>query len=546
MICDGWEGNTIDGKFPLLEYLSGWADRCVFLTVRQGTQKANIKLIPASGADADAHLAYWDTAKGLSHPYLLQLMESGRCNVLETDVVYLVTEPVHQFLSEILSHKMLEAWDVKPILEPVVDALMFLHEKGLGHGSLRPSNIVQVGAKWKLTSEKMASGEIVGRKPDVYDAPEVAAGELTPAADVWSLGMIVVEAFTQRTLPFGDEGQGDPAVPDSIPEPFRGIARGCLRREASKRIPVAEVKALLAGATAAPSGTQSDAGRTANKALLVPAAAEPVPVSSHKEEAAPEPADSFEEAEPVEFAPRSRMFTNLEDESESTGRKGSVGLAIVVLLVVIAILGVHGYRSGWFGPSQAQNAPAQSQSAPPAQAAQNEAGPGQTTPANGSQAAPANQPQSGSAGSGSAASSQPSSTPPQKKPQQAQTEQPDVSKPSEKAAKSAERPSTSQTANRQGEVLKRVMPNVEPGASAIMPRAVEVEIRVSVDENGSVSNVEYATRGPGNYFARKAHQAAEAWKFTAPEVDGQPAPSEWMLLFRFERHNIDVTATEIH
>ena len=48
-ICEGWEGRTIDGKFPLLEWLGGWAEQCVFLTVRQGMQTANIKLIVASG-----------------------------------------------------------------------------------------------------------------------------------------------------------------------------------------------------------------------------------------------------------------------------------------------------------------------------------------------------------------------------------------------------------------------------------------------------------------------------------------------------------------
>ena len=54
-ICEGWEGRTIDGKFPLLEWLGGWAEQCVFLTVRQGMQTANIKLIVASGKEAEGY-----------------------------------------------------------------------------------------------------------------------------------------------------------------------------------------------------------------------------------------------------------------------------------------------------------------------------------------------------------------------------------------------------------------------------------------------------------------------------------------------------------
>jgi hypothetical protein len=92
MICEGWEGLTVDGKFPLLEWLGGWADRCVFLTVRQSTHTANIKLIQASGADADACVAKWEAAKELSHPCLVGTMETGRYRLNDTDVAYVVTE----------------------------------------------------------------------------------------------------------------------------------------------------------------------------------------------------------------------------------------------------------------------------------------------------------------------------------------------------------------------------------------------------------------------------------------------------------------------
>ena len=78
MICEGWEGLTVDGKFPLLEWLGGWADRCVFLTVRQAPHTANIKLIQASGEDAAACVARWEAAKALPHPCLVEMMETGR------------------------------------------------------------------------------------------------------------------------------------------------------------------------------------------------------------------------------------------------------------------------------------------------------------------------------------------------------------------------------------------------------------------------------------------------------------------------------------
>src|ERR1039458_4336529 len=87
-----WEGQLVDGRFALLEWLGGTDDRGVFLTVLQGIQKATIKLIPAEGEDADSYIAQWETAKKLSHPYLIPVLETGRCTNAGTDLVYVVTE----------------------------------------------------------------------------------------------------------------------------------------------------------------------------------------------------------------------------------------------------------------------------------------------------------------------------------------------------------------------------------------------------------------------------------------------------------------------
>ncbi|HEY2469049.1 MAG TPA: TonB family protein [Terracidiphilus sp.] len=549
MVCEGWEGSTIDGKFPLLEWLGGWADRCVFLTVRQGTQRANIKLILASGGDAEAHLANWVAAKAQSHLSLTQLMETGRSTIHGADVVYLVTEKADAFLSGIIPRKALNGSEVKAIFDPVVDALSYLHEKGLAHGSVKPANIVRVGEQWKLGADEMeGSGEFAktGRKPDGYDAPEVAEGKITPAADIWSLGIIAVEAFAQKVPVWDRDAKADLGVPVWVmPEPFREMARGCLRWEPADRISIADVRALL---------TRSTDTSPAAEPIPAPVVKEIGADQRKREEpAAAKPVDLFPKPEPVEFAPRSRMFSNLEDEPEHTGRKGSIVVAVLVLLAIVAVVAVRGFRGRFF----LQNVPAESRSTPPKPPApQNEAGQGQT-PANASQPAPS-QPQG--------ASAEGQSTPPTHSAPESQAPEPQTSseaaKPQEPAesapAKSspATKPETSApeskvetttppAADSKGAVVKRVLPNVESGASESMRRVVDVELRVSVNEDGKVSNVEYMTQGAGNYFARKALQAAKGWTFKPPQSDGQAASSEWVLLFRFERRKIDVTATEL-
>jgi TonB family protein len=558
MVCEGWEGNTVDGKFPLLEWLRGWADRCVFLTVRQGAQKANIKLVVASGPVADAQLRSWEAAKSLYHPFLVQLMEMGRSTVHESDVVYLVTEKTDTFLSGIIPRKALGPSEVRVILEPILDALSFLHGKGLAHGNVKPSNIVQVGEQWKLGSDEMGSGDLANaaRKPDGYDAPEIAEGRLTPAADMWSLGIIMVEAFAQRTPVWDREAKADLGVPVWVmPEPFREIARGCLRWEPADRTSIEEAKASLARYT--PSAD-----------VTAPVAAEvvPEPHADQKKDlraVAAEPPFRAE-PEPVEFAPRSRLF-NLEEE-EHTGRKGSFGVAILVLLAVVAVLAIR-FRGRLFPSHEPQNTPAESQTAQPKpQAPQSEPGSEQSPAANPDQPAPGaaqtpapNSPtptpvqegattsQSAPANQSAAATTQPAPT--ATKPQEVAPEQPKsppATKPETAPAESSDEAVTKPLANSKGAVVKRVLPNVGPEATGSMRRPMDVELRVSVNEEGRVANVQYMTLGPGNYFARKAHQAAEGWKFKPPHSNGQAVASKWVLLFRFERGRTDVTATEIH
>ncbi len=87
------------------------------------------------------------------------------------------------------------------------------------------------------------------------------------------------------------------------------------------------------------------------------------------------------------------------------------------------------------------------------------------------------------------------------------------------------------------------MPTVSPGAREGMHRPVEVLLRVTVNEEGTVADASYVVPGPGNYFARVAQRAALGWKFKPPMQNGEPERSVWMLKFNFERAGTEATAT---
>ena len=89
------------------------------------------------------------------------------------------------------------------MMEPVLDALAYVHSEGLVHGHIKPANILASGNVVKLSSDMLQPpGRSLMKSPaepaSAYDAPEVASKGLSQAADVWSIGATVVEAVTLR------------------------------------------------------------------------------------------------------------------------------------------------------------------------------------------------------------------------------------------------------------------------------------------------------------------------------------------------------------
>ena len=583
MVCEGWEGLTVDGKFPLLEWLGGWADRCVFLTVRQSTHTANIKLIQASGADADTYVSRWEAAKALPHPCLVQMMETGRYELSGTGVAYVVTEKAETFLSGIVPRKALDGPKVAEILIPIVDALAFVHEKGFVHGSLKPSSIVLIDDEWKLSSDEMSrAGEFLkpNRELDTYDAPEMDAGVLTPAADMWSLGIIVVEACSQRTPVWDRKATGDLGVPDWLAAPLREIARGCLRWNPAERISIERVKELLDRTPVeVKSAPPPKAERVAVAEQAVPTLSQRVAEGrgeTAKQEVHSLFATQATEPEIAELSPRSRLFSNLEGEEEKESSKGPVILSLIVLLAVAAIVGVR-YKDRLSPLVSRQNTHATSENSEQSGANPKQApDASQSGTASAPQPAPASSQSAGSEGTGSenTPSEQTAQGTPTPSPTTAEPTAPPPTQtaqapaqavpPAQSAGSGASKPPTSareeageersepkraeeapRVMNAKGAVAKRVLPSVAPGAVKSMQRPLQVDVRVTVNKSGGVSSARCLTQGPGNYFARVSQQAARSWRFKAPVSEGKPTESEWMLLFQYSRGRTDVIAKEL-
>jgi TonB family protein len=248
-----WEGQIVDGKFPLHQYLGASDHDAVFLTERPGQDpaRAAIKVIPAEFVDVDQQLACWEKAAQLSHRHLLRIFEHGLAQVDGVGVLYVVMEYAEEDLSQILPERPLTAEECTDMLQPVVDALAYLHSHGRVNGHVTPSNIMASANEVKISSETVQSPghPLVKAGPEsaAYDAPEVSTGGLSAASDVWSLGATALEAVTQRA-PVADAMQ-NPAIPQ-LPEPLFSILRNCLRVDPQQRWSLAQISNSLRAAPA--------------------------------------------------------------------------------------------------------------------------------------------------------------------------------------------------------------------------------------------------------------------------------------------------------
>jgi TonB family protein len=232
-----WEGRTIDG-FLLRQFLGGGENSAVFLTTHNA-RNAAIKFLLAD----DVTLWRWREAAKLSHPNLIRILGTGTAELDEIPLNYIVTERAEEDLSQVLLDRSLTAVEAREMLAPTLSALEYIHRQGFAHAHLKPSNIMAVEDQLKLSSDglhRVGSPDSAAATP--YDPPEKA---FSAAADVWSLGVTLVEVLTQH-LPLKG------AVPSGLPEPFAGIAKGCLQNNPADRSTIPQISKLLTPSEALP------------------------------------------------------------------------------------------------------------------------------------------------------------------------------------------------------------------------------------------------------------------------------------------------------
>lgn len=242
-----WQNEVINGVYPLRRLLHGSDRSAVFLTEckAQDLPSATIKIVPAEGVTL-AQLSHWRRAVDLSHPHLIRLLDAGLCQLGGRQFLFVVMEYAEQTLSEVLLQRALTADEVQEMLPPALDALAFLHGKNLVQGQLKPANLLVVNDQLKLATDTVRpAGEPRASiaEASLYDPPEADSGRLSPAGDIWALGITMVEALTQSVPARPDEGSLTACLPATLPPAFVGTIQRCLSHDPASRPTARELEA---------------------------------------------------------------------------------------------------------------------------------------------------------------------------------------------------------------------------------------------------------------------------------------------------------------
>jgi eukaryotic-like serine/threonine-protein kinase len=198
-------------------------------------------------------------AAQLAHPNVVQVYDSGEADGRP----YIVMEYVEgETLADLLARRgRLPPAEAVELALQVCSGLEHAHRAGLVHRDIKPQNLLIRGdGTVKITDFGIArsahgtrlteTGSVLGTA--AYLAPEQAAGEeVTPAADVYALGVVLYELLAGRTprtaetlTQFLVRGQEQPIpelrelAPD-VPEALEDVVMRCLARIPEYRPPSA-------------------------------------------------------------------------------------------------------------------------------------------------------------------------------------------------------------------------------------------------------------------------------------------------------------------
>jgi hypothetical protein len=250
---------TLAERFSVVGELPVQGAESDLLLVRDSAGTDYVVKIFRRGYGADREV--WRMLPSLDSPHVVRILETGRADDRDYEVIEYA--PAGN-LRTVMTATGLEPGRVTAMAAQLAAGLDGLHRAGIVHRDLKPENILVASEdplRLAITDfglSKVIEQSIVfasSSRTLAYAAPESLSGQVSPARDWWSLGMIVRELLTGRP-PFA--GMSETAVVDHLATRpidnddiaglrMRLLCQGLLTRDPRGRWTATEVHAWLDG-----------------------------------------------------------------------------------------------------------------------------------------------------------------------------------------------------------------------------------------------------------------------------------------------------------
>ncbi|QFZ21959.1 serine/threonine-protein kinase [Saccharothrix syringae] len=270
-------GEVVDGRYALgTLYGSGGMAEVYRAFDTRLERRVAIKFFPGEASPEDRiRLAREADVLGELHcPGLVEVYDTG----VHLGRPYFVMQPVEGGTLRRRMREALEPAEVARIGAQVAQVLAHVHAHGVVHRDVKPSNILLDPGEGRAyladfglalqaqVTRVTRSGILVGTAG--YLAPEQVRGaDVLPAADVYALGLVLLECLTGRPeYPGGDTEAAlarlhrEPRVPTDLPAAWSTALTAMTASDPERRPTAAECARLLAAAERASRGLPPLAG----------------------------------------------------------------------------------------------------------------------------------------------------------------------------------------------------------------------------------------------------------------------------------------------
>lgn len=258
-------GVTLARRYQIGELLGAGQAAELYRAVDYQTNRPVLVKLFRPATDPRAEADFLEGARllaSLSHPGLLPVRQFGQ----ERGRVYLVMDHLDApTLRGVITQRRPSDGELSRIGARIAEVLDYLHEQGVVHREVTPTNIVlSTDGQPRLADlgvPALAGEAGRGGYPpaSAYRAPEQVRGEPAgPPADVFALGLVLLEAVTGQPAYPGDERSAaaarlhnPPVVPNDLAAPLANALLAMTELNPGGRPSAARAAAMLSGAPAA-------------------------------------------------------------------------------------------------------------------------------------------------------------------------------------------------------------------------------------------------------------------------------------------------------